>query len=62
MKQNNRKRKKIKNKILKKILPKTKKKKVHKQTTGEPDKDENNTPVDIKNMDTSDNDDMLPLI
>ena len=49
------------NKIMKKILPKTKKKKVHKQMTGEPDKDEDDTPVDTENMDTADKDNMLPL-
>ena len=34
---------------------------MHKQTTGKPDKDEDDTPVNTENKDTPDKDDMLPL-
>ena len=53
--------KKIRNIILKKIPPTTKKKKAHKKTTGEPDKDKDHAPVDTENTDMPEEDDMSPL-
>ena len=49
------------NKMLKKILPKTKKRKTYKKMIGETDKDKDDIPVKTENMDTPDKDDMLPI-
>ena len=47
--------------ILKKISQTTKKKKVHKKTTGKPNKDKDDTTVEPENMDVTDEDDMSLL-